>query len=257
MLPRTFVMDVAPPVRTHAGARESDVASLDALINAQVEATNTMVLACSALQPPDVTAWGGVYQAWQALHNDWLAFKVQQDRISWIDVPGILAAQAVDAQYIDKMNAGVSGQSFLVWTRVYQTKVTAMCPGILPPVQPPTPGQPPKPTASWLCSTFGIGCSNGAPPAPTDTWPTAIKWIAIAAIVGVALFYVGPAVAAAAGLAAAKMRERKPSGSGASYSFGDMTVEAPSIEGLQFGDVGRDEVLALIGSAGEQGTGGV
>lgn len=124
----------------HAGlTHESDVVSLDASLGGQMDATNLRVLACSNLQPTDVTAWGGIYQAWQALHQDWLTFKQQQD--STFNPIGKLTADYIDGQYLDKMNLGTAGQSYAQWAAVYQTKADAACKGLAPP-DPPTPAPP-------------------------------------------------------------------------------------------------------------------
>jgi hypothetical protein len=129
--------------RFQAGVtHEADVVALDASIGGQMAATNTMVLACSSLQPADVQAWAGIYQAWQALHADWLAWKAQQDAIPSIDLIGQAAALAVDGQYLTKYNAGTQGQSFTQWAMAYQTRAAAACPGIQPPVQPNPPAPP-------------------------------------------------------------------------------------------------------------------
>jgi len=105
-------------------------------------ATNTMVLACSSLQPADVQAWSGIYQAWQALFADWSTWKTQQDEIPSIDLIDQAAALAVDAQYAAKINAGTLGQPYTQWAAAYQTKIAAACPGIQPPVQPIGPPSP-------------------------------------------------------------------------------------------------------------------
>jgi hypothetical protein len=142
----------------HVGiTRESDVVSLDAALGGQMAATNTMVLACSSLQPADVSTWGGIYQAFQALRSDWLAFKAQQDSIPSIDIIGQATAEAVDATYVSKYNAGVSGQSYAQWAAAYQTKVAAACPGIQPPVQPsPSPSPSPVPSTSAGSDFTGV-----------------------------------------------------------------------------------------------------
>ena len=133
----------------HSGVtHEADVVALAASVGGQMAATNTMVLACSSLQPADVQAWSGIYQAWQALLADWSTWKTQQDEIPSIDLIDQAAALAVNAQYAAKINAGTLGQPYAQWAAVYQTKAAAACPGIQPPVQPigppsPNPNNPP------------------------------------------------------------------------------------------------------------------
>jgi hypothetical protein len=275
VMPQLFTLDVSSQgqplrVREMAGASEADVVSLDDTIGSQMDATNAMVLACAAVPTAQVTSWNGIYAAWQSLHNDWAAWKAQEDSIPSIDLPSQLEAAVVNGQYITKMNAGQNGQSFLNWAKTYQTIVTAACSNIVPPPQPPPapvnppgPPTPAGPQGSWLCTTFGINCSPSTPSTDDGTdWPTALKWGAILGLALVAAWYVGPLIATLAGVGAGAVRKRasgsdefqpvamfKRNASG--FSFGNMDVEAPMIEPLQFGDVPRDEVLALIGDGQE------
>ncbi len=129
---------------------------------------------------------------------------------------------------------------------------------IVPP--PPRSVAPAQPSQSGQAPPVSPASASGG------GWPAAVTWVAIAAIVGVTLWYFGPVVGAAAGVAAAKLRgARKPDpehggfdmGGGAApsaapelaanYSFGDMAKEAPQIGGFEFGDIAREDVLRLVG----------
>lgn len=276
-LPSRFELVVRPDasVRHHTGGAvdEGTVVALDASIGGQIDATNTMVQACAAMAPADVEAWNGVYQAFQAVRSDWLAWKKQADSISAWDVVSTIAAKFTNGQFVDRYNAGVNGQSFLEAARVTQTKATMACPSLQGTVPTPAPTPAPStpsssntapptgPAGSWLCTTFGINCTPAAPSAPPSTgWPDAIKWGAILGLGLLAMWYVGPLIATIAGVGAGAIRKRATSSDEFEpvamfkKGFGNMPVEPvakPYVESLQFGDVARDDVLALLGTGQE------
>jgi hypothetical protein len=116
-----------------------------------------------------------------------------------------------------------------------------------------------------------------APTAAASTGSKAVNvaiWIAVAAALGVAAWYMWPVLGPAAAGLFAKLRHKSSGGSapaGASYSsygteighgelrgfsFGDMSKEAPQIGGFDFADVAKDDVLGLIAQGGDRQSGG-
>lgn len=159
----------------------------------------------------------------------------------------------------------------------WQNRVKGACPSFQPSPAPSPPGpQNPvtpgggggggAPSQSWLCTTLGINCGSGSSPSDSSSvgWPDALKWMAILGIGAMVVWYIGPLIATIAGVGAGAIRKRA-SGSdefepvhvrGGDYGnlkigFGDMAIAPPTLEALQFGDVQRDDVLALLASGQE------
>lgn len=98
----------------------SDLKSLDAQVNAQMDAANTAVLSCSTMVPSDVTAWSGLYAAWTATHEQWTA--TQATLLGGLNVGGDLVVLYYAEDLFDKM---LVYQNIL---SIWQIKIHTACP---------------------------------------------------------------------------------------------------------------------------------
>lgn len=267
-LPRQFELVIAPSgasamQMTGAINNAGSIQALLTTVSGAMDATDAAVSGCAAMAPTDITTWQALYSAWQAWAktlSDCLS-NVPPDQYAPPDV------QCISSFGLNWAAANSQLQSYQKDTVTWQNRVKAACPSFKPSPTPappgpsdpgPGPGPAPGPQTSWLCSTFGINCGGSTPADSAVGWPDAIKWGAILGLGLLAAWYVGPFIATVAGVGAGAVRKRASGrdefepvamfkrGSG-NFSFGNMDVEAPKIEPLQFGDIPRDEILALIG----------
>ncbi len=235
MLPRAFELAVLPghpahgypghhaPPRIpahqthHTGASYStdQIEQLRQQVSSQMDAANLAIQGCSAMSATDVTAWNGIYSTWQAFNT-----KLQgctQYGGSGTAVPSVLSCSDFSTGFPFYQWSPTDLNNYAAQANGYQQRVKQACPSYqpppvpipVPPIPQPSPAPGPSPSGpgqpGWLCTNIGIGCPAGA---PTDTWATAVKWIAIFGILGLTLWYVGPLVAAIAGGTAGAIQRR-------------------------------------------------
>jgi len=274
-LPRQFQLVITPSGQTEmTGANAAgDVQDLEGQVSALMDATNGAVMGCAAMAPSDVQAWNGIYSAWQTFDQD------LQSCIAGVPADQY-APPTVSCEFTYGRNWATALsklKSYQSQASAWQARVHAACANYQP-----LPGPASQPSGggttaqgSWMCRTFGFGC--GAAGAPADAsaaasssvgWPDAIKWAAILGIIGITVWYIGPFIATVAGVGAGAIRKRATrseefepvalfkrggsSGGGGDFSFGNFSREAPQLAGLEFADIPREDVLALIGSVEQE-----
>ena len=276
-LPQHFEIVVAPSGRssiemTGAVNTAGAIQTLLTQVSGAMDATDAAVSACASMAATDVTTWQGLYSGWQTFVQSLSGClsNVPADQYAPPDV------QCISSWGLNWGTAYSQLQSYQADTVTWQNRVKAACPAYKPsptpspsgPSSPSTPGGGggggAGPSESWLCTSLGINCSDSGSGAPTTGWPDAIKWGAILGLGLLVVWYVGPLIATIAGVGAGAIRKRA-SGSdefepvnvrGGNYGdfkvdFADMNVASPQIEAMQFGDVQREDVLALLVSGQE------
>ncbi len=274
-LPRQFELVVVPAPAVAGGMvhmtgamnTAGDIQTLQAQVSAAMGATDAAVGACAGMTATDRTTWQGLYSGWQAW-NQTLSGCLSSVPATQYAPPDV---QCISSFGINWGSAYSKLQGYQQDTATWQNRVKAACPSYQPsptpappgpqgPSSPSTPGGGGAPPAvpSWLCSTFGIGCGGAASPASQTTWADAIKWSAILGLGLVAAWYVGPLIATVAGVGAGAIRKRaahsdefEPVDVRGAQGYGNMMSIAPQLDPLQFGDVPRDDVLALLMSGQE------
>lgn len=244
-LPTRFEIVVPPPAHrmemTGASATSGEMQALEQQVSSAMDSANAAVLACPTMSPTAVTQWNGIYQAWQTWDAN-LQPCIQGMPAGDVVPPDI---QCISSFGLTWASAYAKLNSYLGTANSWQQQVKAACPNYNPPSPGPS-GQPSTPGGnSWLCATLGLGCSaptGGS--ASTSDWSTAVKWVAILGVVGLAAWYIGPFIAAAMGFGVSAIKRREAESG--NYSFGNALVEAPQLEPLQFGDIPREDVVALI-----------
>lgn len=263
-LPPKFEI-VVPPSRSYDHTGALTASQLEQQVSALMDATNMSVAACAALAPSDVTAWQGVYASWKAFDKAYKDCTSGSAFLNPLECFQLGMAGDVATQL------GVFQQTAQQW----QARVAAACPSIQPtpiPSPAPAPTSPQQPGCGFVdtllgrcaqtpCGWWDSMLGRCQQPQPVDTgtsWASAVKWVAILGVIGVAAWYLGPFIATAAGAltaGAGKVKRRIESGApeGAEYagfSFGDMSVEAPKITSLDFGDISKDAVLDILKKGG-------
>jgi hypothetical protein len=256
----------AARVAQHVGSTNTAgaISSLLAQTSAAMDATNAAVLGCASMAATDVTTWQGLYSGWQSFASS-LAACLQGLEATQYAPPTV---QCISSWGLNWGTAYSQLQSYQADTVTWQNRVKAACPSYqpAPPPAPPGPSSPSTPgggsgapSQSWLCTTTGIGCSDGG-----SEWPTAIKWAAIAGIGLLAAWYLGPLIATIAGVGAGAIRKRASgsdefapvsdfgdfgpmvAGPGDVPEFGDLS--AAGLEPIDCGDVSADQVIGLFGT---------
>lgn len=240
-----------------SGAASSSAATVQALlpqVEAAMASANLAVGSCSAMATTDVTNWNGVYTAWQTYDqqvNDAL-------NINFFNPFSLFLSstwQGLGAGSWDDVMAKLTG--YQTTAQQWQSQVHQACPNYVPPPPPTSPQTPAvpagQPTGSWLCRTLGWGCGGSSSDDGSD-WSGTLKWVAIAAVVCVGAWYLGPLIYTVAGVGAGAIRKRVAGKD--EYEpvtmyprFGNMPIgDAPTaLDPLQFGDVDKSEVLSLVG----------
>jgi hypothetical protein len=271
-LPSRFELVVTPPSgraqRIHMTGAVNTAGAIQTLltqVSAAMDATDAAVSGCTSMAPTDITTWQGLYSGWQTFNQSLSGClsNVPADQYAPPDV------QCISSFGLNWGTAYSQLQSYQQDTVTWQNRVKAACPAFQP-APTPTPSGPTSPTTpggggggapqqSWLCTSLGLNCQSGDSGGSSVGWPDAIKWGAILGLGLLVVWYVGPLIATVAGVGAGAIRKRA---SGRDefepvamfkkgYSFGNMDIEAPQLEPLQFGNVPREDVLALIASGQE------
>jgi hypothetical protein len=125
-----------------------DVANEDALVDGQMESTNTALQACANMLPSDTQAWTGFYNGWKnGPHKTWLFYQSlpSGDPAAWgammLALPGLYEEQLGYQKQIP----------------VWQQRIKQACPAYNPPPGPPQPQPPPEPPGGG----GGGGCAQG------------------------------------------------------------------------------------------------
>lgn len=188
-----------PTYRPYPGAQEmagavttDDIVTQEQQVSALMDATNAAVLGCTALDSPTITMWRGLYGSWQQWDGK-LKPCLQYGGPS-VSPPDLTCLMDFGMTWTSVQQQLATYQQQAV---NYQARVHGACPSFNPSPNPnPQPsGGGGAPTCGWFDRLLGK-CS------PTDTstsWPTAIKWGALALVALAGLYYFGPALAAVAG----------------------------------------------------------
>ena len=267
-LPSRFEIIVRPSGHTEMSGAVNTAGAIQTLltqVSGAMDATDAAVAACSSKAPTDVTTWQALYSGWQTFNQSLAACLsgVPTDQYAPPDV------QCIQSWGMNWGTAYSQLQSYQQDTVTWQNRVKAACPAFNPSPAPTPPGPSSPntpggggggaPSQSWLCTTLGINCSN-ADGTPATGWPEAIKWTAVLGIGLIAVWYLGPLIATIAGVGAGAIRKRA-SGSDEfqpvamfKKGYGNMDIEpvaAPTVESMQFADVPREDVIALLMSGQE------
>lgn len=172
-----------------------DVQALEAQVAAAMDDANVGVAGCQTMATSDVQAWAAIYQGWQA----W-------DQALHACIDGTPSDQyapptigCVTSYGLNWQTAMAKLATFQNTAQAWQARVHAACASYKP-LPTPTPSGPPgsQPTG-WWCRNLGWGCGGAAPTGDQSTsWPTAIKWVAIVAAIGIGAYYIGPLLLAGA-----------------------------------------------------------
>jgi len=170
-----------PGAQEQVGDTSTDVDELYSNTSAQIRALDAAISACPGISAADRTAWTGYKQGWTTGSGSWAQVKSSTTpRLPFTYLTELLA---VDKTYNAML--AVSQQVPTWWAKLQ----TAGC-NATPPPGIPTSGQ-----CGWFDSMLGR-CSA---PTASPEWASAFKWVAILGIVGLAAWYLGPLVSAAAG----------------------------------------------------------
>ena len=189
-----------PAFDPYAGAQEmsgatttGDLQTQLATVGGLMDATDAAVNGCSALPSSDVAAWQGVYRGWGTF-RDALTPCVAGMPPGDTTPPSMACISLAGG--LNWNGAAAKLASFQQTANAYSQRVHNSCPNFNPPPSPSPSGGGGQPCA-WFDRALGR-CSQQT----DESWAPAAKWIAIAGIVAIAAWAVGPLVAALAGAAA-------------------------------------------------------
>jgi hypothetical protein len=141
-----------------------DIDALDAQVDGYIEAVNSGIGSCPAFSPTDKLAWQGVYEGWKQLHGYW----AEQHKYAWGNL-GLTLVLLTFGQTLDQM------RQYQAEAEQYAARLAHVCAGSAPV---PMPTDQPS--------------GGGGASAPVS-WPAAVEFAAVAAVVVALVYAFGPA----------------------------------------------------------------